>query len=212
MKPKIIIYDFDGVVCDSVNVKTNAFVELYKDYSSDIQNQVRLYHLMNGGISRFEKIRYFQEELLNVPANEEDINRMASHFALLVKEKVIQSEYITGVLEFLEINHKKALQFICTGTPEFEIVEIIERRQIGHLFSGIFGSPKTKETIIKEIINITGVESSECVFFGDAMTDFNASLNCKVPFIGINNADTVFPDGTFIIDDFNDTKLNNLEL
>jgi hypothetical protein len=43
--------------------KTNAFVELYKDYSSDIQNQVRHYHLMNGGISRFEKIRYFQEKL-----------------------------------------------------------------------------------------------------------------------------------------------------
>ena len=79
MKPKIIIYDFDGVVCDSVNVKTNAFVELYKDYSSDIQNQVRLYHLMNGGISRFEKIRYFQEELLNKPANEEDINQIANH-------------------------------------------------------------------------------------------------------------------------------------
>ena len=32
MKPKVIIYDFDGVVCDSVNVKTEAFVKLYKSY------------------------------------------------------------------------------------------------------------------------------------------------------------------------------------
>lgn len=212
MRPEVIIFDFDGVVCDSVNVKTKAFVELYNDYSSDIQDKVKLYHLENGGISRFEKIRYFQTEILNKPANDEDIDLLARQFAGLVKEKVIGSEYIPGVIEFLEKNLCSARQFICTGTPEFEITEIVERRRIGHLFSGVFGSPKTKVTIINEILNSTGVQKHRCVFLGDAMTDYNAALKCNVPFVGINNEDTIFPVGTFTIDDFNDTKLRKLGL
>ena len=52
---EVLIYDFDGVICDSVKIKTNAFIELYKNYSLKIQNQVKEYHILNSGISRFEK-------------------------------------------------------------------------------------------------------------------------------------------------------------
>jgi beta-phosphoglucomutase-like phosphatase (HAD superfamily) len=41
MKPEIIIYDFDGVIANSVNIKTEAFVELYKNYDIDIQNAIK---------------------------------------------------------------------------------------------------------------------------------------------------------------------------
>ena len=40
-KQKIIIYDFDGVICDSVDVKTDAFVELYCLYNSDIVEKIK---------------------------------------------------------------------------------------------------------------------------------------------------------------------------
>ena len=53
MKQKILIYDFDGVICDSVGLKTDAFVELYNTENESIQKLVREYHLANGGISRF---------------------------------------------------------------------------------------------------------------------------------------------------------------
>lgn len=50
MKPRVLIYDFDGVICDSVGLKTDAFVELYWNESERIQNLVREYHLANGVI------------------------------------------------------------------------------------------------------------------------------------------------------------------
>ena len=53
---EVLIYDFDGVICDSVKIKTNAFIELYKNYSLKIQNQVKEYHILNSGISRFENL------------------------------------------------------------------------------------------------------------------------------------------------------------
>jgi HAD superfamily hydrolase (TIGR01549 family) len=204
--PEVIIYDFDGVICDSVNVKTDAFIELYKEYGPKIQEQVREYHLQNGGISRFEKFRYFQSVLLKKDVTEEEINRLSSQFSLLVKEKVIASPYIQGVFEFIKFNANKQ-QFICTGTPENEIHEIAERKGIAHFFKNLYGSPKSKTEIIDIILTETSVSNQRCVFFGDAMTDFTAAKLSNIPFIGIKNSETIFPQGTTIINDFTDSIL-----
>jgi phosphoglycolate phosphatase-like HAD superfamily hydrolase len=212
MRPKVLIFDFDGVICDSVHVKTDAFVELYRDYSFAVQNEVKKYHLQNGGISRFEKIKYFQSELLGLPASEESVKVIADRFAGLVKEKVIVSPFINGAKEFLEKHANDCLQFICTGTPEFEIIEIIERRGLTNLFESLYGSPKTKTEIIHKILNDTRCTPDECIFLGDAMTDYKAAIACNIPFIGIMNNDTFFPDGTQLIVDFNDPKLEIFDL
>ena len=54
-----IIFDFDGVVLESLNVKTNAFKKLYEPYGSDISKKVVEHHLENGGVSRFDKIKFY---------------------------------------------------------------------------------------------------------------------------------------------------------
>tara|TARA_B100001559_G_C16420440_1_gene584814 strand:- start:527 stop:1147 length:621 start_codon:yes stop_codon:yes gene_type:complete len=200
---ELLIFDFDGVICDSVNIKTHAFIELYKNYGSKIQEQVREYHLLNSGISRFEKFKYFQSVLLEQEFTEKDINNLAKKFSKLVKEKVINSPYINGALEFLTKNSSKR-QFICTGTPQHEIIEIAEKKGIINLFENLYGSPKSKIEIIHDILMQTNVEKNNCVFFGDAMTDYNASFKCNIPFVGIRNSETTFPKGTMIIENFNE--------
>ena len=56
---KNIIFDYDGTIADSVNIKTEAFAELYRNYGKDIESKVVKYHLNNGGVSRFEKFKYY---------------------------------------------------------------------------------------------------------------------------------------------------------
>ena len=204
--PEILIYDFDGVICDSVNIKTEAFVEMYHPYGKEIQEKVETYHLMHGGISRFEKFRYFESHLLGNKVTEAKINDLANRFSALVKEKVIAANYIPGALDFL-IKNKQKRQFICTGTPENEILEIIKAKGIASCFDKIYGSPSSKSSIIKTILQYCNKSSDDCVFFGDAMTDYHAAKKCAVPFIGIKNDETQFPEKTILIEDF--TKLNN---
>ena len=207
MKPKVLIYDFDGVICDSVGLKTDAFVELYNTENESIQKLVREYHLANGGISRFEKIKYFETVLLGKVYSEEKNVSLAQKFAELVKQKVISSPFIVGVKEFLEKHSTDTLQYICTGTPEFEIKEIIERRGMGHLFKGLFGSPTIKSTIIQKIISQVGCTKEDCIFFGDALTDYKAANDTNVRFIGIKNDETNFPEGIITIENFTDNKI-----
>ena len=61
---KAIIFDFDGVIAESTNIKTDAFVSIYNEYSEEVQARVKDYHVKNSGISRYKKILYYQKEIL----------------------------------------------------------------------------------------------------------------------------------------------------
>ena len=53
---KIIFWDFDGVVKESVNIKTEAFAELFVKHGNDIVEKLTAHHISNGGMSRYKKI------------------------------------------------------------------------------------------------------------------------------------------------------------
>ena len=59
-----ILLDFDGVLCECMNVKTEAFAELFKPFGEEIVNKVVEHHIENGGISRYHKIRLYYEDFL----------------------------------------------------------------------------------------------------------------------------------------------------
>ena len=64
IKSKLLfIFDFDGVLVDSVELKTIAFVHLYEEYGSHIVDLVIAFHCKNGGMSRFEKFKYFHNNI-----------------------------------------------------------------------------------------------------------------------------------------------------
>ena len=63
-KKKYFIFDYDGVVVDSVHIKTEAFVNLYKKYDKNIQLKIANFHIKNGGINRREKIKYFHKNYI----------------------------------------------------------------------------------------------------------------------------------------------------
>ena len=199
---KGIIYDFDGVICDSVNIKTLAFSKMYEIYGNDIVNKVVNYHHENGGISRFKKIEYFHKNFLNINLTISKINELANEFSNLVVENVIKSNYIEGAYDFIKSNKEKYLQFICTGTPKEEIDIILKERNISHFFNDVFGSPTSKTEIILTILDKYNLNRNELIFIGDALTDYNAADEVGLDFIGIKSNHTEFPNGTLSFDNF----------
>lgn len=209
---KAIIYDFDGVILDSVNIKTLAFQELYSRHGKEVQNNVKRHHLLNGGISRFEKFKYYHKNYLNIDLSDLELESLAKKFSDIVFEKVCEANYIDGSFEFLKYSSSKYLTFICTGTPQKEIESILKVKGLDQFFSNVFGSPRSKESIIEEILLENNLDKKDVTYFGDAMTDYNACLQCGINFIGIENDDTQFPEKTMQITDFNDSRLLKLEL
>jgi|OM-RGC.v1.014666558 Predicted phosphatases len=184
---KAIIFDFDGVIVESLEVKTDAFVELYSPYGKNITRKVVKYHQDNGGVSRFEKIRYFHKEFLNITLNQQDINVLANKFSNLVKARVINVPYVSGVIDFIKQNVEIYNLFISTATPYDEIKYIIRKRGLDSYFIDVFGSPDLKINHIKQIIFKHNLKPNEIMFFGDSETDLYAAEKVGTHFILIKN-------------------------
>ena len=112
---KAIIFDFDGVITESVQLKTEAFAEMYKPYGESVVKNVIKHHIENGGISRFEKFRLYHKEFLDIDLTEKEINFMGKTFSDLVLNKVIAAPYVRGSYEFISEHNEDYDFFISSG-------------------------------------------------------------------------------------------------
>lgn len=195
-----IFFDFDGVIIDSVNIKTKGFEKLFAGFGEDIQSKVKAYHLEHGGISRFEKIKYFYHSFLDKQITSEEIESIANQFSQIVLTEIIDLPLVEGALDFFQKNSEIVDLYIISGTPEEELKIIADKKNISVFFKGIFGSPKTKTDIIQKIMFDKNYHREQVLFIGDAMTDYNAAINCGIPFLGVSNQDVIFPDKTNLCD------------
>ena len=177
-----IFWDFDGVIKDSVEVKSNAFFKLFEEFGHDIALRVRSHHEDNGGLSRFEKLPIYLKWAGKKPT-EELLSEYCVKFSQLVKQDVIESKWVPGVLEFIRKNNKKSSFFIITATPQDEIEEIMIELGIMRYFIEVIGSPTNKEHAIKKILKKYSILPNNSIMIGDSYSDLYAANLNYVPFI-----------------------------
>lgn len=182
MALKNIFFDFDGVLAESVSAKTEAFREMYLPYGVEIADKVVDYHINNGGISRFEKFRYWEKTFFEKEVTDEEVNKLAEKFSSLVLEKVVMSKPVEDSIRFLEKYYQKLDFWIITGTPTNEIKVIVSKRNIFHYFKGLHGSPENKRYWSEHLIKEYGLNRDETIFLGDATTDMDAAQFSKLHF------------------------------
>jgi len=183
MSIKAIIFDFDGVIAESMDIKTQAFVHLFKEYPEEVVKKIVKFHLDNGGLSRYKKFRIIYRDLLNKQLTKQEEERLAREFSKFCYDKMINCSFVKGVEDFLERNHKKYMLFIASGTPQDEIDSIIRDRGLNKYLKEIWGSPKTKGEISKMILDKYNLKKEEVVFVGDAPTDYMGAKEVGIKFI-----------------------------
>jgi len=206
--PQAIFFDFDGVIVESIDIKVQAFQDLYAEHGDEVVRKVIAYHKAHEGISRVIKIKNCHQALLGIDLGETEHRALCQEYATIVEEKVVYCDGVAGALEFLKTRDGRDRFFVASGTPEDELRRITARRALDQFFSGVYGSPKKKDAIVTEILNKFGYDPSQCLFIGDAMTDLDAALATNVPFIGRvgEGRHNPFPTGTRVIQDM--TELN----
>jgi phosphoglycolate phosphatase-like HAD superfamily hydrolase len=180
-----IVFDFDGVLADSVDVKTRAFAALYAEHGAEVVSEVVAYHLAHGGLSRFEKFRHFQEHLLRRPpltAGEED--DLGNRFRTAVFEAVVAAPWVAGAREALERLAAEMPLFVASGTPDGELREIIAGRGMERFFVSVHGSPTGKGEILRTLAARHGFAPGRMLMVGDAATDLAGARAAGTAFLG----------------------------
>ena len=181
-RAETIFWDFDGVIKESVEIKSDAFEELFFQFGEGIAKKVRRHHEENGGMSRFDKFPIYLG-WAEQSQTQKNIDRYAEKFSLLVKKKVMNSEWVVGVLDYLKNNCKRQQFFLVTATPQKEIEDIISSLKIKNLFKEIIGSPTKKEDGVRLLLDRYMIEPDQAVMVGDSSSDHRAAIENKVPFI-----------------------------
>ncbi|RLA76457.1 MAG: HAD family hydrolase [Epsilonproteobacteria bacterium] len=185
---KNIIFDFDGVILDSIPVKAEAFRRLFQSYDQDIVNKFIDFHLVNGGMSRYLKIRYFFEQLLSQDISEQKITQLAEKYSELTKKELAQQQYlIQDTLTFIKENHQKYNMHIASGAAENDLRFICDRLNLSQYFLSVMGSPQHKNDLVKSIVDNYQYKKDETILIGDSVNDLEAAVANEIAFYGYNN-------------------------
>ena len=182
-KYDFFIFDCDGVILDSNTLKSNAFTKALPGESPDLVAKFVEYHKKNGGISRYEKFRYYFEEMKKQVETEVEINKALNNFSAISSEGLLQCNYIPGVVELIGelFNLNKGL-FVVSGSDEKELIQVFRQRGIDHYFENIYGSPASKAENTKKVISDMS-KTKKGLFFGDSKSDYNASKKFGLDFV-----------------------------
>lgn len=187
---KAIILDFDGVILESVDIKTKAFKELFKEFPDKL-GEIVDYHLKNGGISRYKKFSYIYSDILKQKLEKAQLDKLGESFSTIIMQEMISCPYVHGALEFLEEYSKKGRLFIASGTPGDELRYITDKRGISHYFDGIYGTPETKPEILMRILKEHKLGKNDVFFIGDSINDYEGARIAGIPFIARINKDYI---------------------
>lgn len=185
---KVMLFDFDGVILDSMKVRDDGFRSIFKEYPSDLVEEFIKYHRYNGGLSRYVKIRYFYEKMLGKTISDEEVKRLAEVFSVIMRAKLTDPQnLIPDTISFIKEVYQKFTCHIVSGSDQEELRFLCKSLGVAHYFKTINGSPVPKIQLVKNVLEDFFYIPQDCVLIGDSINDFEAAKENKIGFIGYNN-------------------------
>jgi beta-phosphoglucomutase-like phosphatase (HAD superfamily) len=180
-----LIFDFDGVILDSVEIKTQAMRRLFAAERPEHLADILDLHRRLGGISRYRKFELIHADILRRPLTPQASAELGRRFEAIVAESVMTCREIPGARMVLDSHHGRIPLFVASGTPEEELRRITAVRGLDRYFVEVHGSPRGKPEILSDVLRRHALDAAQCLFVGDAGTDFEAARSCGVPFLGV---------------------------
>ena len=187
---KSFVFDCDGVLLNSNQLKTDAFYQSVLEYGINPANELVQYHIQNGGISRYQKFNYFLDTILPryseysqllLPTLDELIFKYESY----LDSRLMSCQITPDLMKFRQLTQSSSW-LIVSGGKQDELRDIFKRRKIYHFFDGgIYGSPNTKEQILAKLIKESKL-TLPALFMGDSKYDYVAACSAGLDFIFVS--------------------------
>jgi len=185
---KTILWDFDGVILDSMEVRDFGFREIFKKFKKEHVSQLIDYHRINGGLSRYVKIRYFFEDIMHESIEADEVMKYAINFSeIMRKELTNPKNLISESVSFIRNNFDKYCFHIVSGSDQEELRFLCKELSIANYFISIHGSPTHKTRLVKELLEKYDYKLAKTCLIGDSINDFEAASLNNISFYGYNN-------------------------
>ncbi|WP_086228822.1 HAD family hydrolase [Campylobacter sp. P0109] len=185
---KNILWDFDGVIIDSLAIRDYGFREIFKEFDKQSVDKLIQYHNYNGGLSRFHKIEYFFNEILKQNITQDEILQYANKFTTIMRQELCNPEYlIANTIQFIKDNYENYNFHIVSGSEHNELNFLCQKLDLSQYFISINGSPTPKNQLIKNLLESYNYNINQTILIGDSINDYEAASVNKIGFYGFNN-------------------------
>ena len=192
---KIMIFDFDGVIIDSTEVKVEEYRILLSQFT---KNEATLNEIINiyrnsGGIPRETTLKKVFKEVLDKTISNQEVENLSLDYSKQIFRRLEAIKPLKGFLEYLAI-HKEINKHIISGAPNSDVSYLIKKLNLSKYFKSIKGGPLNKKNEMINIMKLAKVKAQDIVYFGDQKNDYISAKSAGIGFIGINagsNLDTM---------------------
>lgn len=174
------VFDCDGVLLNSNQVKTAAFQHVAMRYGSDVAASVVEHHLANGGMSRFAKFDRLFSELLRRPPAHGEMEYLLGRFAEESRAGLATVDIDSSAHRLLSWIRASGLSpYVASGGAEDEVRWALQQHGLDTAFDGVFGSPTSKREIVRSVLaaNTTGIPA---VLVGDSRLDMEVAADLEL--------------------------------
>ena len=186
-----IVFDFDGTLVDSNDIKLQTFYEVTKtqDPTGSTVNRILKQFPSKDRYGLFHAIvqELFTKDLTIL---HQDLEILATQWAedyTVRCEKAIQNcEEVSGTSETLQWISKQHFPiFINSRTPTTTLKQLVTLRSFHSYVSDIYGAPATKSENLRRIQSHTQAQPKDILFVGDSDDDREAAHEIGCHFIGV---------------------------
>ena len=179
---KLIFWDFDGVIKESIDIKTQAFFQLFEPFGSVVAEKVREHHEVHGGMSRFEKLPIYLQ-WAGIETSQSTVSEYCEQFSQRVLQGVIDAPWVPGVERYLRKHSHKKTFVLVSATPQDELEYILNVLDLTKCFTEVYGAPIRKQDAISKTLLARELDAQDCLMIGDAQADLDAAVANQVHFL-----------------------------
>src|SRR5215469_3044643 len=92
--PKVIIFDFDGVILDSANIKLRAYSAIYSGEDPKKLTALIAHSQLHGGITRRIKFEYYEREFFGRNGDPASVEALCQRYSDIVFKAVLVCPFI----------------------------------------------------------------------------------------------------------------------
>lgn len=200
-RPVALLFDFDGVVVLSDHIRTDGFRAVFADEPEESVERLIAYHQANGGLSRYQKIRWYFETVKGRTVSDALVAELAGRFKAIMLERMSDpSILIPATIDFIKSQrHLRPLHLLSASDGE-ELRHLCRNLGVDSLFDSIEGSPTPKIALTRALVARHGYPPERLILIGDSINDRDAAAANGIAFTGYNNP-MLRPVADYYIDD-----------
>src|SRR2546421_6955519 len=126
-KARAIVFDFDGTLVDSNEIKWYGFEQTFKDFPDRLEEIMAYCRSLNHTI-RGEKFRHVFENILKLPYTPDIDGVLHERYAAATTQAVIRAPEIPGARPFLIQAADKYKTAVLSSTPHDILLKILDSR------------------------------------------------------------------------------------